>query len=176
MILLRHGQSEFNVIYSVTRVDPGIPDPELTALGREQAAAAARALADHDLGRVVCSPYVRAIQTAEIVAEILGLAITIEPLVRERHAFICDIGSDPAILAARWPALDFAHLDRRWWPEDEESQADVDRRCRLFNARATGWDDHDRVVAVSHWGFIMALTGISAGNAEIVPHSITRAG
>ena len=33
MILLRHGQSEFNVVYGVTRVDPGIEDPlDLTGL------------------------------------------------------------------------------------------------------------------------------------------------
>ena len=34
MILVRHGQSEFNAVYSVTRVDPGIPDPQLTDIGR----------------------------------------------------------------------------------------------------------------------------------------------
>jgi len=41
MILLRHGQSEFNVVYNVTRVDPGIPDPRLTEEGRRQALVAA---------------------------------------------------------------------------------------------------------------------------------------
>jgi broad specificity phosphatase PhoE len=30
MILLRHGQSEFNLHFSVTRRDPGIADPKLT--------------------------------------------------------------------------------------------------------------------------------------------------
>ena len=45
MILLRHGQSEFNVAFNATRVDPGIPDPRLTEEGRRQARAAAVALA-----------------------------------------------------------------------------------------------------------------------------------
>ena len=45
MILVRHGQSEFNVVYSVTRVDPGIPDPKLTDEGRRQARDVASALA-----------------------------------------------------------------------------------------------------------------------------------
>ena len=44
MILIRHGQSEFNVIYGKTRVDPGIRDPKLTELGRRQALAAAKRL------------------------------------------------------------------------------------------------------------------------------------
>lgn len=46
MILLRHAQSLFNVSYSVTRIDPGIEDPELTELGRQQARDAAAQLQD----------------------------------------------------------------------------------------------------------------------------------
>ena len=68
MILLRHAESEFNVHYSRTRVDPGIRDPELTALGREQAHGAARALDGRAIARLITSPYTRALQTAEIVA------------------------------------------------------------------------------------------------------------
>ena len=36
MILLRHGQSEFNAAFNATRVDPGIPDPRLTEEGKRQ--------------------------------------------------------------------------------------------------------------------------------------------
>ena len=45
MILLRHGQSEWNLRFTEAREDPGIPDAPLTPLGREQAGAAAAALA-----------------------------------------------------------------------------------------------------------------------------------
>ena len=45
MILIRHGQSEFNLHFSATRIDPGIPDPKLTPLGEAQAEAAAMSLA-----------------------------------------------------------------------------------------------------------------------------------
>ena len=41
MILVRHGQSHFNLHFSATRVDPGIEDPELTDEGVRQAATAA---------------------------------------------------------------------------------------------------------------------------------------
>ena len=47
MILIHHGQTEFNRVYSETRRDPGIGDPRLTALGRRQAAAVAQALQPH---------------------------------------------------------------------------------------------------------------------------------
>src|SRR5215469_13326906 len=68
MILLRHGQSEFNVAYNATRVDPGIPDPCLTEEGRRQALAAGTVLARHRVERLIASPYTRALETAEIVA------------------------------------------------------------------------------------------------------------
>ena len=36
MIVMRHGESEFNVVYGRTGTDPGIRDPKLTARGRDQ--------------------------------------------------------------------------------------------------------------------------------------------
>ena len=56
MILLRHGQSEFNAAFNATRVDPGIPDPRLTEEGRRQARAAAVALAAFPVERLIASP------------------------------------------------------------------------------------------------------------------------
>src|SRR5689334_4048712 len=64
MILLRHGQSEFNLHYNATGIDPGIPDAPLTELGHRQANAAATSLAGEDIRRIICSPYTRALQTA----------------------------------------------------------------------------------------------------------------
>ena len=70
MILVRHGQSHFNVVYGATRQDPGIVDPGLTEEGISQAEAAAEALAGHDLRRVLASPYTRTLHTAEIIAKV----------------------------------------------------------------------------------------------------------
>src|SRR5882757_10552904 len=81
MILVRHGQSEFNVVYSKTRVDPGIPDPRLTEEGRRQALLAAERLAGRELTLILSSPYTRALQTAQIIAGELDLPIAIEPMV-----------------------------------------------------------------------------------------------
>ncbi len=93
MLLIRHGQSEFNVVYSVTRQDPGIRDPKLTVEGRAEARVAAGALAEHRVDRLVTSPYTRALETAEIIARILDLPISVDPRVGERAAFACDVGS-----------------------------------------------------------------------------------
>ncbi len=102
MILLRHGQTIFNVVYGSQRIDPGVPDPDLTAEGQAQAATAVAALRDAGITRVVTSPYTRAVQTAEIIARALELEVEVEPLIRERSAFSCDVGTTRSDLARRW--------------------------------------------------------------------------
>jgi len=93
MILLRHGESEFNVVYKKTRVDPGIRDPKLTDLGRQQVREAIGYLKDRNIERILTSPYTRAIQTASIVAEAIGVTIEVDPEIGERAAFVCDLGT-----------------------------------------------------------------------------------
>ena len=66
MILVRHAESEWNRLFSRTRIDPGIPDPPLTATGRRQAARLADRLAEVNVNRLVTSPYRRALETATI--------------------------------------------------------------------------------------------------------------
>lgn len=175
MILIRHGQSEFNAIYGPTRRDPGIPDPRLTPTGRRQAEEAAAALAGRGIRRLLSSPYTRALETATIIAEVLEIPICVEPLVRERYAFSCDIGRPPQHLAQRWPALDFAALDVRWWcaAEAEESEAALATRAMRFRHQQRATPDWRQLAVVTHWGFIRALTGIEPTNGELVPFDPT---
>jgi broad specificity phosphatase PhoE len=168
MILIRHGQSEFNVHYGRTRQDPGIRDPQLTELGRDQARLAAGALDALGLRRLVTSPYRRALETAEIIAGALGLPVTIDPMIGERVAFSCDIGSGPDQLAHRWPTWSFDHLAEQWWPAHEEPETGLLARCGRFRELTDALDDRDHVAVVSHWGFIRALTGLTVGNATAV--------
>jgi len=173
MILIRHAQSEFHVVYAATRREPGIRDPKLTAEGRRQAEALAERLAEHDLARLIASPYRRALETAEILAGRLGIAIEVQSVVGERAAFTCDIGSSPAELSERWPHLDLAHLPERWWPEFEESEPQLAERCERFRAHMTVQADWRRVAVVTHWGFIRALTGLTVPNSaalRVDPH------
>ena len=166
MLLMRHGQSEFNVIYGETRQDPGIEDPRLTDDGRQQVMAAIETVASLSLRRIVTSPYTRTLETAEIIASALDLPVTVEPLVRERRAFICDIGTSRSALAERWPALDFAHLAETWWPPHEEHETALRARCLAFQTRMAQVDDWPHVAVISHWGFIRGLTGEALANAD----------
>jgi glucosyl-3-phosphoglycerate phosphatase len=174
VLLIRHGQSEFNVVYSVTRRDPGIRDPLLTATGRAQARAAAEALADQGLARLIASPYSRALETAEIIAEILDLPIAVDARVGERAAFACDVGSPIAELRERWPQLTLDHLDEVWWPEREESEAALGRRCETFRSAMATTEDWPAAGVVTHWGFIRSLTGLTVPNGAVLRVDPTR--
>jgi broad specificity phosphatase PhoE len=106
MILVRHAESEWNVHYGRTRIDPGIADPPLTRAGRAQAERLVDTLAAEGVARLISSPYRRALETATIIARALDLAISVEPLVRERCAFSCDVGTPSSLLCGHWPELD----------------------------------------------------------------------
>ncbi len=170
MFLLRHGQSYFNLHFTETRVDPGIEDPELTPLGAEQAAAAALQLASAALTRIIVSPYTRALQTAELIRAVHPVPVDIMSDVRERTAFVCDIGSAPDLLASRFPHHDFTHLPPRWWHEGIESSRETIARADAFRALMAARSDSATTLLVSHWAFILALTGSSVGNGEILEY------
>ncbi len=169
MILIRHGQSHFNLHFAATRVDPGIVDPDLTEDGKRQAEAAASDLTRHEnLQRIVASPSRRTLHTAEIIAARLGLPVVIDALVRERAYFTCDIGSHRSRLAARWPDFHYGDLPERWWPEPNETETELHGRCRQFRDAMARRDDWQEVLVVSHWGFIRGLTGREIDNCDMV--------
>ena len=176
MFLIRHGQSQFNLHFSATRVDPGIADPELTPLGVQQAAAAAELLASKALTRIIISPFTRALQTAEPFLAMHCATVEIRHEVRERAAFSCDVGSTPDVLAARFPHHEFGHLPHRWWHEGHETEEQTIARAEAFRQLMSGREDTATTLLVSHWAFLLALTGQSLDNGEVVEYALTGAG
>ncbi|MGH7156122.1 MAG: histidine phosphatase family protein, partial [Acetobacteraceae bacterium] len=166
MILLRHGQSEFNLRFSETRRDPGIKDPRLTELGHAQAAEAAGHLAGERITRIIVSPYTRTLQTAAVVAKVLDIPVLINPIVRERCAFICDIGTPRTELERAWPEHNFSVIEEVWWPTFPEPAADVVNRAARFRAEMMALHDWSDTLVITHWGFIMSMTGLSIQNGQ----------
>jgi glucosyl-3-phosphoglycerate phosphatase len=164
MILLRHGQSEFNLHFTATKRDPGIVDAPLTDLGHAQAAAAAETLANAGIRRIIASPYTRALQTAAPLSRALGLPVTVTPLVRERYKFACDIGTPRTALEQSWPTHDFSAIEEIWWPDSEENAEQVVHRARSFRTEMAALPDWEHTVVISHWGFILSMTGTSVMN------------
>lgn len=149
ILLLRHGQTAL----SMERRYSGRGNPELTDLGRLQAAAAARRIAAGALGAVdavVASPLVRATATAQAAAAALGL-----PVQRFDGLIETDFGE--------WEGLSFGEaarrdpeLHRRWLsdidvpPPGGESFAQVADRVAQARADLVAEFGGRTVLAVSH--------------------------
>lgn len=78
---LRHGESTWN---AAGRLQFGDPTPPLTPLGCAQARAAAATLRGAPYRVLLTSPAVRAVQTAEIVADTLGMTPVLDDRLVER--------------------------------------------------------------------------------------------
>jgi len=79
--LIRHGQTDWNLIgrwQGQTRHAPGLNDT-----GRAQALAVRNQLKDANFSAIYSSDLLRARQTAELIAEPLGLTVVLEPRLRE---------------------------------------------------------------------------------------------
>lgn len=145
LLLVRHGETTWNVEGRYQ----GRQESSLSERGRKQASAVARALVRSGARAVLTSPLSRALDTALVIADGLGLATQVdERLIEISHG--------------RWEGLTLAEIEQRWpelrrlWvraPEqvvfpDGESLSDVDRRLRSFLGDQTA--ANATVVAVTH--------------------------
>ena len=160
--LVRHGQSEWNL----RRLTQGqTASPRLTALGRDQAVTAADLLAA-DLARLglpparlVTSDLVRAVETAQVVGERLGLVV--EPDARLREQAL-------GVLEGRPYEESWAWAEQHDWTDPElpvpggESPADVRRRLASFLADC---DAGTPTIAVSHGDAIRAAVAHLRGES-----------
>jgi broad specificity phosphatase PhoE len=108
LYVIRHAQSEGNA-----KVLGAGKDSRLTELGRRQAEAVGARMAEIGVDRVLASPYVRALETADAVRRATGAPAGIVPLLHEHH--VEALGSDGD---EDWPFLSRAGLVERF-PEFE---------------------------------------------------------
>jgi probable phosphoglycerate mutase len=86
LYLIRHGQSAGN---AEGRFGGHGPTP-LSELGREQAEKAAKVLAKEGINVIYTSDLLRAVQTAEPLAKLLGIPINSSEAFRERHVGVLE--------------------------------------------------------------------------------------
>jgi len=55
-----------------------------------------------------------------------------------------------------------------WWPLMEEPAASVTGRAALFRAEMAALPDWSNTLVVSHWGFILCMTGQSITNGQML--------
>lgn len=159
LLLVRHGESEWNALGRLQ----GQADPELSKLGRRQAAHMAARLVDEQVDAVVSSDLQRAMDTARALADAVGLAIVPREDLRE-----VDLGS--------WTGASRDELERdnpdawrRWriegiegWEHGERYDQAMVRVGGAIEAIAEQYRDKT-VVAVTHGGCIRLATCLLLG-------------
>lgn len=172
LYLIRHGQSEGNLDTQVY-YDKNDCDIQLTPLGHEQSLAAGTQLAaliSHPTPQLVCSPYMRAKQTASNIYSVLAQdgvpSLTEDVLVRER-----EWGSLRTVVDNRHLKRE-EHFNFYYRAECGESYADAYQRVVLFFQgvllqRLRNSSDERPIVIVSHGEWIrLALMYLDANDVE----------
>ena len=146
-ILLRHGDTDLSPEHRFS----GLRDLPLSAHGARQAkAAACRLAAGAPIDAVVSSPLQRAVATAAVAADELGLRAVIDDDLRETDFGDWD-GFTLAEVQERWPGAAAAwRCDPEEAPPGGESFADTARRVNLAGDRLLRDHGGKTVLVVSH--------------------------
>ncbi|MCA9132146.1 MAG: histidine phosphatase family protein [Planctomycetales bacterium] len=142
VLLIRHGQSENNALPEHLRV----PDPGLTAVGRQQAQATAAWLGTRSLTSLYCSPFLRSLETVRPIAETTGLTVRVRGDLFELGGCYSghtsgsergEAGLGRQQLQARYPGweIDENIADSGWWGRDYEQL----EQGRLRAAQVAAW-------------------------------------
>lgn len=174
LLLVRHGQSEWNAAGRMQGQTAGIP---LTELGHQQAAAAAAELAaltrdGAGPGALVSSDLLRAVQTAEHCAAATGLPFTTTPELREQGYGVLE-GRPSREL---WDVVDWT--DVHWSAEGGESLAQLHARVSGHLTRLRADPPAEVVALVTHGDTIRAVQAVVAGVGPdampaVTPHNGT---
>jgi probable phosphoglycerate mutase len=156
LLLVRHGQSEWN---AAGLMQGQTPHPPLTELGHAQAAAAAAELAARRPGALLSSDLVRAVETAEHCARATGLPLRRTPELREQGYGVLE-GRPSREL---WNVVDWT--DPHWAADGGESLADLHGRVATFLAGLAAAPPAGVVALVTHGDTIRAAQAVVAGLA-----------
>jgi len=151
LLVARHGQSEWNAVGRWQ----GRADPPLSEVGLAQARAAATRVGAVDA--VVASPLERALVTATVISESIGVGpVMVEPGLQERHAGEFQ-GLTRAEIDQQFPG--YLDSDRRppgWEPDSEVTDRAMLALDSIAEMVGTGSAQAD-ILAIAHAGIIYAL-------------------
>jgi broad specificity phosphatase PhoE len=149
LFVIRHGETRFNSEHRYL----GALDPELNSRGLDQAKSLHSTLPAH-LDAIVCSPLLRAQQTATILGNERSLVPVVIDAFRERNVGVFE-GLTQEEAQARFPDLWARNITRQWnsAPPDGETIDEVFNRVTkgLVDLYAT---HKGKVVAIVAHGFV----------------------
>jgi broad specificity phosphatase PhoE len=172
LLLVRHGQSEWNAAGLMQGQTGHVP---LTELGHQQAARAAAELAalardGTRPGALLSSDLLRAVQTAEHCAAATGLPVQTTPALREQRYGVLE-GRPSREL---WDLVDWT--DPHWSAEGGESLAQLHGRVAELFAQLRADPPAEVIVLVTHGDTIRAAQAVAAGSGPdqlpaVTPHN-----
>ena len=164
LLLVRHGQSEWNALGLMQGQTADIP---LTDLGHAQAAAGAAELAALGPGALISSDLLRARQTAEHCARATGLPVAVTPALREQGYGVLE-GRPSREL---WDVVDWT--DPHWAAEGGESLARLHGRVAAYLEQLRAEPPADVVALVTHGDTIRAVQAVAAGLGPAAMPAVT---
>lgn len=169
LLLVRHGQSEWNATGLMQGQTPHVP---LTPAGHAQAEAAAAELARLAPGALMSSDLRRAVQTAEHCSSATGLPIVATPALREQG--YGELEGRPS--RELWDVVDWT--DPHWAAPGGESLAELHARVAAFLGNLGAEPPADVIALVTHGDTIRAAQAVVAGLGPdampvVTPHNGT---
>jgi 2,3-bisphosphoglycerate-dependent phosphoglycerate mutase len=166
LLLVRHGETDWNRDGRWQ----GHSDTPLNDAGREQARRVAPELSDVDV--VYSSDLARARETAEILAEPLGLEVRLDPRLRERGFGTWEGRTSAEIEAA------FQDEHASWLAGDSPGAADAEpfdvfgARVQEFVAEVLERHPDETVLIVAHGGSLRAVQALAQGLDYVRDHRL----
>jgi probable phosphoglycerate mutase len=165
LVLVRHGQSEAVVEGRDFPLVDGQGDPPLSELGRDQAKRVGRRLGGQPVDAIYVTTLCRTAQTAQPLADQLGLPLSVEPDLREVFLGEWEGGAFRQKVADRDPIAMQMFAEQRWdvIPGAEDSDTFAARVRGAIERIAAAHPD-ERVVVVSHGGTIGEILHQATGS------------
>ncbi|MCU0521953.1 MAG: histidine phosphatase family protein [Anaerolineae bacterium] len=158
LYFVRHGESTANLLHEFS--NSGVKHP-LTSEGIEQAHAVARSLSGLPIQRIYASPVMRAVQTAQVLADRLRAPLEITEALREWNVGIYEGTTDPVGWEWHTRVQDDWFIRRNYdsrMPEGESFNEIRERFVPFVESLVQDDNDPDRcVVLVGHGGLYTAM-------------------
>jgi broad specificity phosphatase PhoE len=160
LVLVRHAESTWNELQLVQGQND---EALLTGRGRQQAADVAQELHSRDFDLIVSSDLRRATETAGIIADVLGLAVATDELLRERNFGVAEGGPIGQLREETVGVVEGVVIDDDVSPAGGETLRDFRQRAgRFIELREVKWPEQ-RLLVVTHGGTIRALQSYNEG-------------